>query len=166
MTIDKIDWEVVLTSMILFFAGYMWRYIQVEFGLIPWKIVLISHSIHLTQHVHTVMRWWWVWLAMRSSQINYRWYTMIKHKDIQDDIIAAIKELHLENDQLRNQLDNVITTLRELQNEHIKLKGLVELLVRKINWRIHHVESINHQGYLLPIIRTTSQCDSLWTIVW
>ncbi len=35
MTIDKIDWEVVLTSMILFFAGYMWRYIQVEFGLIP-----------------------------------------------------------------------------------------------------------------------------------
>ncbi len=58
---------------------------------------------------------------------------MIKHKDIQDDIIAAIKELHLENDQLRNQLDNVITTLRELQNEHIKLKGLVELLVRKIN---------------------------------
>jgi transcriptional regulator NrdR family protein len=58
---------------------------------------------------------------------------MIKHEDIQDDIIAAIKELHLENDQLRNQLDNVITTLRELQNEHIKLKGLVELLVRKIN---------------------------------
>lgn len=58
---------------------------------------------------------------------------MIKHEDIQDDIIAAIKELHLENDQLRNKLDNVITTLRELQNEHIKLKGLVELLVRKIN---------------------------------
>ena len=58
---------------------------------------------------------------------------MIKHEDIQDDIIAAIKELHLENDQLRNQLDNVITTLCELQNEHIKLKGLVELLVRKIN---------------------------------
>ena len=58
---------------------------------------------------------------------------MIKHEDIQDDMIAAIKELHLENDQLRNQLDNVITTLRELQNEHIKLKGLVELLVRKIN---------------------------------
>ena len=58
---------------------------------------------------------------------------MIKYEDIQDDIIAAIKELHLENDQLRNKLDNVITTLRELQNEHIKLKGLVELLVRKIN---------------------------------
>ena len=58
---------------------------------------------------------------------------MIKHEDIQDDIIAAIKELHLENDQLRNQLNNVITTLRELQNEHIKLKGLVELLVCKIN---------------------------------
>ena len=58
---------------------------------------------------------------------------MIKHKDIQDDMIIAIKELHLENDQLRNKLDNVITTLRELQNEHIKLKGLVELLVRKIN---------------------------------
>ena len=58
---------------------------------------------------------------------------MIKHEDIQDDMIIAIKELHLENDQLRNQLDNVITTLRELQNEHIKLKGLVELLVRKIN---------------------------------
>ncbi len=58
---------------------------------------------------------------------------MIKHKDIQDDIIAAIKELHLENDQLRNQLDNVITTLRELQNEHIKLKGLVKILFNKSN---------------------------------
>ena len=56
---------------------------------------------------------------------------MIKHEDIQDDMIIAIKELHLENDQLRNQLNNVITTLRELQNEHIKLKGLVELLVRR-----------------------------------
>lgn len=42
----------------------------------------------------------------------------------QDDMIAAIKELHLENDQLRVRLDNVIITLRELQNEHIKLKGL------------------------------------------
>jgi len=51
----------------------------------------------------------------------------------QDDMIAAIKELHLENDQLRVRLDNVIIALRELQNEHIKLKGLVELLVRKIN---------------------------------
>lgn len=58
---------------------------------------------------------------------------MIKQEDIHDDMIEAIKELHLENDQLRNRLDNVITTLRELQNEHIKLKGLVELLVRKIN---------------------------------
>ena len=51
----------------------------------------------------------------------------------QDDIIAAIKELHLENDQLRVQLDNVITTLRELQNEHIKLKGLVKILFNKSN---------------------------------
>ena len=58
---------------------------------------------------------------------------MIKHEDIQDDIIEAIKELHLENDQLRNQLDNVITTLRELQNEHIKLKGLVKILFNKSN---------------------------------
>lgn len=46
----------------------------------------------------------------------------------QDDIIAAIKELHLENDQLRNRLDNVITTLRELQNEHIALTKRVKLL--------------------------------------
>ena len=51
----------------------------------------------------------------------------------QEDMIAAIKELHLENDQLRNQLDNVITTLRELQNEHIKLKGLVKILFNKSN---------------------------------
>ncbi len=51
----------------------------------------------------------------------------------QDDMIAAIKELHLENNQLRNQLDNVITTLRELQNEHIKLKGLVKILFNKSN---------------------------------
>lgn len=58
---------------------------------------------------------------------------MIKHKDIQDDIIAAIKELHLENDQLRVRLDNVIITLRELQNEHIKLKGLVKILFNKSN---------------------------------
>ena len=58
---------------------------------------------------------------------------MIKHEDIQDDIIAAIKELHLENDQLRVQLDNVIIALRELQNEHIKLKGLVKILFNKSN---------------------------------
>lgn len=51
----------------------------------------------------------------------------------QDDIIAAIKELHLENDQLRVQLDNVIIALRELQNEHIKLKGLVKMLFNKSN---------------------------------
>ena len=51
----------------------------------------------------------------------------------QDDIIAAIKELHLENDQLRVQLDNVIIALRELQNEHIKLKGLVKILFNKSN---------------------------------
>ena len=58
---------------------------------------------------------------------------MIKHEDIQDDIIAAIKELHLENDRLRVQLDNVIIALRELQNEHIKLKGLVKILFNKSN---------------------------------
>ena len=51
----------------------------------------------------------------------------------QDDMIAAIKELHLENDQLRVQLDNVIIALRELQNEHIKLKGLVKMLFNKSN---------------------------------
>lgn len=51
----------------------------------------------------------------------------------QEDMIAAIKELHLENDQLRVRLDNVITTLRELQNEHIKLKGLVKILFNKSN---------------------------------
>jgi regulator of replication initiation timing len=53
---------------------------------------------------------------------------MIKQEDIHDDMIEAIKELHLENDQLRNRLDNVITTLRELQNEHIALAKRVKLL--------------------------------------
>lgn len=50
---------------------------------------------------------------------------MIKHEDIQDDMIIAIKELHLENDQLRNQLNNVITLVREMQNEYIALTNKV-----------------------------------------
>ena len=69
---------------------------------------------------------------------------MIKHKDIQDDIIAAIKELHLENDQLRVQLDSVIIALRELQNEHIKLKGLVKILFNKSNTSGIHVIKVTN----------------------
>jgi hypothetical protein len=35
MVDDKIDLEIVLSVAIVFFAGYMWRYIQVECGLLP-----------------------------------------------------------------------------------------------------------------------------------
>ena len=45
-----------------------------------------------------------------------------------EDIIAAIKELHLENQQLRNQLENIVAIVRDMQSEHIALVKRVKLL--------------------------------------
>lgn len=45
-----------------------------------------------------------------------------------EDIIAAIKELHLENQQLRNRLENIVAIVRDMQSEHIALVKRVKLL--------------------------------------
>lgn len=45
-----------------------------------------------------------------------------------EDIIAAIKELHLENQQLRNRLENIVAIVRDMQSEHIALAKRVKLL--------------------------------------
>ncbi len=49
----------------------------------------------------------------------------------QEDMIAAIKELHLENDQLRDRLGDVMLRLGELNNDYVALTKRVDQLEDK-----------------------------------